>query len=133
MKATQRNLAVFGFLATMVIIAPARAGGLMFLSESAAARMTDDDYVAMNKATLEALEDTTVPSTKVWTNPKTGSGGTVKTLQAFAAKNGAPCKLVQHNTQARKLTHEAKSTLCLIEGHWKLVSEDYATVPSGKK
>jgi surface antigen len=133
MKAAKCSLVALGLSAAMVIAGPVQAAGLIFLNDSAAARMTDDDFTAMTKAAVEALDDATVPSTKVWTNPKTGSGGTVKTVQAFSAKNGDACKVIEHNTQAKKLTHEAKSTLCKVDGSWKLVSDDYAKAPPVKK
>ena len=133
MKAGKCSLVVLGLSAAMIVAAPAQAAGLLFLSDTAAARMTDDDYTAMTKAAVEALDDATVPSTKVWTNPKSGAGGTVKTVQTLSDKSGNACKVLEHNTQAKKLTHEAKSTLCKVDGSWKLVSDDYAKTPPVKK
>lgn len=133
MKAVKCSLAVLGLSAAMILSAPAQAGGgLLFLSDTAAARMTNDDFTAMTKAAVEALNDPAVPSMKVWTNPKTGAGGTIKTVQAFAAKTGEPCKLVDHNTQAKGLTHDATSTVCKLKDGWKLVSEDFAKAPATK-
>lgn len=131
MRSSSRLAMIFASL--LFTVHGAHAAGLLFLNESAAIRMTDDDYTAMTKAAVEALDDTTVPSTKVWTNPKTGSGGTVKTVQEFAAKTGEQCKLVQHNSQAKGLTHTANSTVCKIKDSWKLVSEDFAKPPVAKK
>jgi surface antigen len=132
MKAGKCSLVVWGLSALMSFTGPAQAAGLLFLTDTAAARMTEGDYTAMTKAVVEALDDTVTPSMKVWTNPKTGAGGTVKTVQAFTAKTGEPCKSVLHTTQAKKLTHEATSTVCKTKDGWKLVSDDFATPPTSK-
>ena len=135
MKAGNCRIAVLALLyltAGLFLAGHAHAAGLLFLNKTAAARMTNDDYTAMTKAAVEALDDAEVPSIKVWTNPKTGSGGTVKTVQAFTAKTGEPCKSVLHTAQAKGLAHEATSTVCKTKEGWKLVSEDFATPPPGK-
>jgi surface antigen len=128
------RLALLAFSAGLFMAGNVQAGGgLLFLSDTAAARMTNEDFSAMTKAALEALNDPTTPSIKVWTNPKTGSGGTIKTTQAFTAKGGEPCKQVLHTAQAKGLTHEATSTVCKIKDQWKLVSEDFAQPPVMEK
>lgn len=132
MKAGKYVLAVLGLSTVLFCTGHVHAAGLLFLSDSAAARMSNDDFTAMTKAASEALNDPVVPSMKVWTNPKSGSGGTVKTTQAFTAKSGEPCKVVDHNTQAKGLAHEASSTLCKMKDGWKLVSEDFAKAPATK-
>lgn len=132
MKNGKCRLAVLSLSAGLFCMSQAHAAGLLFLSDTAAARMSNDDFTAMTKAAIEALNDPAVPSMKVWTNPKSGSGGTVKTVQAFTAKSGEPCKVVDHNTQAKGLTHEASSTVCKLKEGWKLVSDDFAKAPVNK-
>ena len=132
MKLRKSGLAVLGLSAGILFMSHAQAAGLLFLSDTAAARMSKDDFTAMTNAAVEALNDTTVPSTKVWSNPKTGAGGTVKTVQELTAGSGETCKRVEYHTQAKKLTYEASSTLCKLKDGWKLVPDDFAKAPATK-
>lgn len=133
MKTVKRSFVVLGLSVVMAFAAPVDAAGLLFLSDTAAARMTDADFSAMTKAASEALDDTAVPSARSWTNPQTGSGGTLKTVQALVARSGEECKLVEHNTKAKGLTYTASSMVCKVGGNWKLVSEDFVRPPAAKK
>ena len=132
MKIRMCPLAVLGLTGALLLGSHAHAAGLNFLSDTAAARMSDEDFKAMTVAAYEALDDSNVPSTKTWVNPRSGASGTVKTVQAFEAKSGEHCKLLQHSTKAKKRTHEATSTVCKMKEGWKLVSEDFAKPPAAQ-
>lgn len=132
MKAGKSRLAALGLMGAFFLGSHAHAAGLNFLNDTAAARMNDEDFKAMTIAAYEALDDSTVPSTKTWINPRSGASGTVKTVQAFEAKSGEHCKQIQHSTKAKKRTHEATSTVCKMKEGWKLVSEDFAKPPAAQ-
>lgn len=127
------RLASVGFVLALLWAGSVQASGLGFLRNSAAERMNNDDFSALVAAATEALDDPATPATRTWSNPKTGAGGTVKTVQEFPAKTGEVCKTLNTDNRAGGRTRRATNTVCKMEDGWRLVSSDFARPPAKAK
>lgn len=86
--------------------------------------LTDEDLQVMNAAASKLRESETTPigQTETWSNPNSGSSGTVTLLQRFQRRD-LPCQKIRH--AFRDKAHADASVLdidvCrLPSGEWKI-------------
>lgn len=100
--------------------APLLAANLWFARDMPISRMNDADRSIMSAAIEETLESVADGDTRDWSNPETGSGGTLRPLSS-SEQDGNRCRRLEVSNQARGLTGRSVLDYCRqADGGWRL-------------
>lgn len=110
--------ALGGTVATIVgAVAGAYVGGEIGKS------MDDRDRRAMQQSTQQALSSSPAGKTSRWSNPDTGSSGSVTPQPSYKDQNGRLCREYQETVNAKGKTQTGYRTACQqADGSWRIVN-----------
>jgi hypothetical protein len=105
---------ILGGVATLLIATsmPATAGNLSFLTRSPVSYFNDEDMRLLKEAVLQVLDDKDARAKRSWSNPATGSSGTVEARGAFKTAAGVNCKRVRVTNHAKGVDGDSTYTVC---------------------
>lgn len=95
-------------------MATADAGNLDFLDTTTAVHLTDEDRRLQREAASEALEAEAPRSERHWSNPQTGSSGSIQSLGDYRSDDGLHCRKITIRTRAQG--RESRSTFPICKG-----------------
>lgn len=106
------------WLATMS--APLLATTLWFARDMPISAMTDADVAIMSSAIEQTLESVADGGTRDWSNPETGSGGTLRPLST-SEHDGTQCRRLEVSNHARGRSARSVLDYCRqADGTWRL-------------
>jgi hypothetical protein len=85
---------------------------LNFLESAPIAHFSDEDIALLHKTAVEVLDDPDPKARREWSNPKTGSSGTLQANGGFVSTEGDPCKRLRIENKIKKLESVATYTVC---------------------
>jgi surface antigen len=91
------------------------------LKNTPAEHFDDEDLRMFLDSGRKALDEAQDNQPVAWENPKTRHRGEITVLKRFESK-GRPCKEVRVRNEAGGRKSDNRSTLCSIDGRWRLVS-----------
>ena len=107
-------------LAGLLLAATAGAQNLSFLNKMPVSRLSEDDKKLFMAALQEALASDDEHAERSWSNPDTGSKGTLKVLRV-ESDYGTTCKVVRVENEVKGVKGNANTRLCRApEGDWRL-------------
>ena len=116
-------------LAAFVLAASATASLLVHAADPfrGSGFQLDEDDLALLKTAAEKLyltDGVEVGAVEEWTNPETGSHGTVKLIRKHEYK-GLPCRRLQHDIELKRVSDPFRFTVdrCKVaDGEWKILA-----------
>jgi len=95
----------------MLSVQTAYGANLQFLEYSPARNFTEQDWEMLKTAADEALNERKTGESVFWSNPDSGNSGSLVITGVFE-KEGAKCKTLQINSQARGTEGQATHPFC---------------------
>lgn len=116
-------------VAAFVLAASATASPLVHAADPfrGSGFQLDEDDLALLKTAAEKLyltDGVEVGAVEAWTNPETGSHGTVKLIRKHEYK-GLPCRRLQHDIELKRVSDPYRFTVdrCKVaDGVWKILA-----------
>lgn len=106
---------------TVATIVGALAGA--YVGGEIAKSLDDRDRRAMEKSTQTALNTGPAGKTSRWSNPESGSSGSVTPQPAYRNADGRLCREYQETVQAKGQTQTGYRTACQeADGSWRIVN-----------
>ena len=100
--------------------APLLAANLLFARDMPIAAMNDADLSIMSSAIEETLGSVPDGGSRDWSNPETGSGGTLRPLST-SEHDGTLCRRLEVSNQARGRAARSVLDYCRqADGSWRL-------------
>jgi surface antigen len=113
---------VLVFVISLFVSAPAAAQvWIPMLKNTPAERFDDEDLKLFLEAARKTLNEAPENQPVTWQNPATRHGGELTVLRGFEWQ-GRPCKEVRVRHQADGRKSDNTSSLCRVDGKWRLVS-----------
>lgn len=110
------------FLGLLVNVNSAQAVSTSFLKDAPVSHFNNEDINIFIKAATAALNEASDGELRDWSNPKTGSSGSIKPLDTVEGINGK-CRTVQFTSSYKTLSASGQNTLCKqADGSWKVPS-----------
>jgi surface antigen len=123
---------LLGPLALACAVAPAVAGNVMFLKDSAISRMSEADVELMDATARSALEDTADGESQRWENTETGATGVVTPVATFE-QDGTLCRRLELLNEAKGITGRSAFVFCRQpDGSWKIPAQAPAKAAGGE-
>jgi hypothetical protein len=109
-----------GAVSLAVLSAPLLAANLWFARDMPISAMNDADLSIMSAAIEETLGKVPDGDTRDWSNPETGSGGTLRPLST-SEHDGNLCRRLEVSNQARGRSARSVHDYCRqADGSWRL-------------
>jgi surface antigen len=112
-----------GVFVVACVLAPAQAGNLMFLKDSAISKMSDADVDLMNDTATQALDNAADGEARRWANAETGAKGVLTPLATFDADGGV-CRKLEIFNEVKGTVGRSVFDFCRQpDGSWKIPAE----------
>jgi len=113
---------VLVFVLSLCVSAPAAAQvWIPMLKNTPAERFDDEDLKLFLDAARKTLNEAPENQPVTWQNPATRHSGELTVLRSFEWQ-GRPCKEVRVRHQADGRKSDNNSSLCRVDGKWRLVA-----------
>jgi surface antigen len=114
---------ILALAALLLPFTAAAAIDVRYLKETPIGKFSKEDLATMQATVTKALNEAPDGTLVEWSNPKTGSSGTVKPLDTFQQK-GLKCRRTEVTNRYKTLLGGATLVACEVKkGEWK-----YSTV-----
>lgn len=112
--------------------APLLAANLLFARDMPIAQMNDADLSIMSSAIEETLGSVADGDTREWSNPETGSGGTLRPLST-SEHDGTQCRRLEVSNHARGRSARSVLDYCRqADGSWRLQANPAPAGPANR-
>ncbi|MCB1752469.1 MAG: hypothetical protein KDI74_12170 [Gammaproteobacteria bacterium] len=113
-----------GVVALVCVVAPACAGNVLFLKNSAISKMNDADLDLFRSTARNALDYTADGESRRWENTETGAKGVFTPLSTFD-RDGALCRRLETFNEVGGVAGRAVFDFCRqADGTWKVPPEN---------
>jgi len=113
---------VAALAALLLPLSGAHAFDVRFLKETPIGKFSKEDLSMMQATARKALSEAPDGTLVEWSNPKTGSSGTVKPLDTFQQK-GLKCRRTEFTNKYKTLFGGSTIVACEVKkGEWKYAS-----------
>lgn len=114
---------ILAFAALLLPLSAVSAIDVRFLKETPIGKFSKEDLSLMQETARKALSEAPDGTLVEWSNPKTGSSGTIKPLDTFQQK-GLKCRRAEVTNKYKALLGGTTLVACEVKkGEWK-----YSTV-----
>jgi surface antigen len=104
-------------------MATAYSNNLDFLNSTTAAHLTDEDRRLQLQAASAVLEAEAPKGKQQWSNPQTGSSGSIESLGNYRAEDGLHCRKITISTHAAGRDNRSTFPVCKgADGSWFFAS-----------
>ncbi len=94
-------------------------GAFGFMKDTVVAHFTQDDVNTMRSTGSEVLKAQDIGTSRSWSNPTTGNGGSLKLIGAFSSADGRECKKLRVENHTKTQHRVTAQTLCRSkDGPW---------------
>lgn len=107
-------------LGLLISVNSAQAVSTSFLKDAPVAHFNKEDIDILLKTAKGALNEASDGELREWSNPKTGSSGSIKPLDTTEGANGK-CRTLQYASSYKTLSASGQTILCKqTDGSWKV-------------